>query len=73
MQTQLNGIRRHILVDTLGLIIEEVLSAINITDGKVGCTLISRPSGEFVRLKKVLVDGIYAGTLSKFAPLKFGV
>lgn len=70
---KINGRKRHILVDTLGLIIGVVVTAANKPDGVVGCELMRKCSGKFARLKKVLVDGVYGGTFSKFAPLEFGV
>lgn len=70
---KVNGRKRHILVDTLGLIIGVIVSAANQPDGKIGCELMKRCSGCFGRLKKVLVDAVYAGTFAQFVPLEFGV
>ena len=70
---RVNGRKRHILVDTLGLIIGVIISAANVADGLVGCELMKKCSGSFSRLKKVLVDGVYGGTFAKFVPKEFGV
>ena len=70
---KVNGRKRHILVDTLGLIIGVVVSAANKSDGQVGCELMKKCSGQFGRLKKVLVDAVYAGTFFDFVADEFGV
>lgn len=70
---KINGRKRHILVDTLGLILGVVVSAANSNDGQVACQLIERNSYKFGRLKKILVDAAYKGTFSEFAREKFKV
>lgn len=70
---KVNGRKRHILVDTLGLIIGVVVSAANQPDGKIGCEVMRACSGCFGRLKKVLVDAVYAGAFADSVPLEFGV
>ncbi|NJM94655.1 MAG: IS5 family transposase [Cytophagales bacterium] len=64
---KVNGRKRHILVDTLGLILGVVVSAANKADGTMGICLLRRCAGQFARLKKILVDGVYAGAFAEFA------
>ena len=64
---KVNGRKRHILVDTLGLVLGVVVSAANKADGQVGISLLRQCKGQFGRLKKVLVDGVYAGAFVEFA------
>lgn len=70
---KIKGRKRHILVDTLGLIIGVVVGAANLADGKEGCRLLEQCSDRFTRLKKILVDGAYSGTFTDFARERFNV
>jgi putative transposase len=70
---KINGRKRHILVDTLGLIIGVLVTAANVADGKAGCLLLNRCSDKFGRLKKILVDGVYAGTFMDYATKEFNI
>jgi putative transposase len=70
---KINGRKRHILVDTLGLIIGVLVTAANVADGKAGCLLLKRCSDKFGRIKKILVDGVYTGTFMDFATTEFNI
>lgn len=70
---KINGRKRHILVDTLGLVLGVVVSAANLAEGKVGCELLKRNAYKFNRLEKILVDAAYKGTFTEFAQEKFNV
>lgn len=70
---KVNGRKRHILVDTLGLILGVVVSAANKADGTMGVCLLRQCRGQFTRLKKILVDGVYAGTFTEFATTELRV
>lgn len=70
---KVNGRKRHILVDTLGLILGVVVSAANVADGKAGIVLLKRCSGQFSRLQKILVDGVYGGVFADYARGELGV
>ncbi len=70
---KVNGRKRHILVDTLGLILGVVVSAANKADGQVGIYLLRQCKGQFARLKKILVDAVYAGTFAQLASNEFGL
>lgn len=70
---KINGRKRHVLVDTLGLILGVSVTAANVADGKAGCLLLNRCSEKFGGLKKILVDGVYGGTFMDFAIKTFDV
>jgi putative transposase len=70
---KVNGRKRHILVDTLGLIIGVVVSAANKGDGPSGISLLQQCKQHLKRLKKILVDGVYAGTFVEFARNEMGL
>lgn len=70
---KVNGRKRHILVDTLGLILGVVVSAANKADGQMGICLLRECKSQFVRLRKILVDGVYAGTFAEIAASEFGL
>lgn len=70
---KVNGRKRHILVNTLGLVIGVLLSAANRPDGQMGIQLLKQCSARFGRLKKILVDEVYAGAFSQFARSELGV
>jgi putative transposase len=62
---KINGIKRHILVDTLGLLLAVVVHAANIQD-RDGAKLVfakARLLGSWPRMERVWADGGYAGKL----------
>ena len=56
---QVNGRKRHILVDTLGLLIALVVHAANIQDYDGARQVLQKAPQKSNRLQKVLADGIY--------------
>lgn len=58
---KVNGRKRHVVVDTLGLVIGVVVRAANSADAVEGCTVMERCRKRWTRLRKVLVDGAYQG------------
>ena len=60
---KVNGIKRHLLVDTLGLVLAVVVLTANIQDRDGARTLLEKVKGKLPRLKKIWADGGYAGTL----------
>ena len=57
----MNGRKRHILVDTTGLVLKVVVHAANLQD-REGVPLLLEPiQGVFPRMKKVWVDQAYTG------------
>jgi putative transposase len=60
---KVNGIKRHVLVDTLGLILKVVVHTADIQDRDGARTLLTNVKGCFPRLQKIWADGGYAGAL----------
>jgi putative transposase len=57
---KVKGRKRHIAVDTLGLLVAVVVTAANVSDGKGACQLLDRMTPEkFPRLKGACGDGRY--------------
>lgn len=55
------GHKRHILVDTLGLLLQVVVSAANVSEKAGAKLLLEKIEGEFPRLQKIFADGAYEG------------
>lgn len=60
---KVNGRKRHILVDTLGLLLMVVVHAANIQDRDGAKLVLSKVKGKFSRLRLIWADGGYAGQL----------
>jgi putative transposase len=60
---KINGIKRHLLVDTLGLVLTVVVLTADIQDRDGARTLLEKVKGQFPRLQKIWADGGYAGML----------
>ena len=60
---KVNGIKRHLLVDTLGLMLAVVVLTASIQDHDGARTLLAKVKGKLPRLKKIWADGGYASTL----------
>src|SRR5260370_23690215 len=59
---QLSGRKRHLLVDTLGLLLKVVVHSAKLQD-REGVPLLLEPvKGQFPRMEKVWVDNAYTGT-----------
>jgi putative transposase len=57
---KINGVKRHILVDTMGLLLAVLVTAASVTDAKAARTVFGRGMAEGLpRLKKVLGDHVY--------------
>jgi putative transposase len=57
---KINGVKRHILVDTLGLLLAVIITPANVTDAHAARVLFQRAEAEGLpRLKKVLGDHVY--------------
>jgi putative transposase len=71
---KVNGRRRHVLVDTLGLLLEVVVTAANVSDQKGLRSLLQRARHELPRLHHLWVDQGYRGVdFIKAMLLAFGV
>ncbi len=69
---KVKGRKRHIVVDTMGLIMVVVVHAANIHDSKSAQFVISELRGRFSRLVKIIADGGYRGELIENIKRAFG-
>ena len=60
---KIKGRKRHIVVDTLGLILAVVVHAANVQDRDGAKLVLEKLRGVYPRLKKIWADGGYAGKL----------
>lgn len=60
---KISGRKRHIVVDTLGLILTVMVHAADIQDRVGAMNVLKRLTGRFTRLKLIWADGGYAGQL----------
>src|SRR3990172_485470 len=58
---QIKGRKRHLLVDTLGLVLKVVVLSAGLQDREGAQTLFDKIRGTFARLQKIWADGAYAG------------
>ena len=68
---KLNGRKRHILVDTLGLLLAVVVTAANVQDRDGARLLLSHLGGACKKLRTIWVDGGYRGTLVNWVASRF--
>ena len=73
----MNGRKRHLLVDTQGLLLEAVVHSANIQDRHAATLVLAqgahREGGRFLRrLKLIWVDAGYKGELEKWAEKAYG-
>src|SRR5262249_42390066 len=61
------GRKRHLLVDTLGMILAIVVHSAGIQDRDGAKAVFARIEGCFPRLRKILTDGIYNGGSAELA------
>lgn len=59
----LSGRKRHVLVDTLGLVLLVIITAANVQDRTAARIRLGTLSTRFRRLRMVWADGAYAGGL----------
>src|SRR6516225_6954196 len=60
---KVKGRKRHLLVDTMGLVLLVVVHAANIQDRDGARLLLAKAKGLFPRLQRIWADGGYAGKL----------
>jgi putative transposase len=70
---KVNGRRRQVMVDTLGLVWGASVHAANLSDTIMGCQLFEQVKERLVRLKKILVDAGYKGTFVDEAKIVLNV
>jgi putative transposase len=64
---RVNGRKRHLVVDTLGLVVAAVVHAADLQDRDGAKLVLATLVGRFPRLKKILADGIYNGGIAEWA------
>ncbi|MEU5634149.1 IS5 family transposase [Streptomyces rishiriensis] len=64
---KVNGRKRHIVVDTLGLLLTVLVTAASVTDREAGQTLLARLRERHWRITLVWADGGYTGRLVDLA------
>jgi len=64
-----NGRKRHVLVDTLGLLLAVVVTAASVSDPAGARLLFKRWGGSCKKLRRIWVDGTYRGTLVEWAKI----
>jgi putative transposase len=67
-----NGRKRHLIVDTLGLVLEVVVTPADVPDRDMGWWLLDRMVGRFFRLTRIWADSSYAGALEEIATTQYG-
>jgi Transposase DDE domain len=67
------GRKRHLLTDTLGLILFVVVCAASIADSDGAEYIFHETEGRFLRLHTVLVDQGYSSWLAEFTKRWFGI
>jgi len=60
---QVKGRKRHLLVDTMGLLLAVVVTAASVSDPKGAKLLFKRMGGHCKKLRRIWVDGTYRGKL----------
>ncbi|MFI5806021.1 IS5 family transposase [Streptomyces sp. NPDC051561] len=64
---KINGRRRHLICDTLGLLLMIHVSAGDVTDRQAATNMLPALAGRFPTITKVWADGGYTGTLITWA------
>lgn len=67
----IQGRKRHILVDTLGLLMAAVVTAASVQDRDGAKLLLGSLSGSCKKIRKIWVDGGYRGQLLDWVALRF--
>ncbi|QTI90870.1 IS5 family transposase [Streptomyces sp. AgN23] len=60
---KVNGRKRHVVVDTLGLLLTVMVTAASVTDRNAGHSLLARLRHRHWRVRRVWADGGYTGPL----------
>lgn len=68
---KINGRKRHIAVDTLGLPWAVHVTAANVSDTAAGCELVDRLHGKVPRLEKIAADNAYRTTFTDHVEGKY--
>lgn len=68
---KVNGRKRHILVDTLGLLMVVIVTSAALSDAAGAKCLFKRMGGACKKLRRIWVDGTYRGHLLEWVVLHF--
>ena len=68
---KVNGRKRHILADTLGLLLFVIVTTADVQDRDGARLLLSHLPGGCKKLRKIWVDGGYRGQLVKWVAARF--
>jgi putative transposase len=68
----IKGRKRHIVTDSMGLLLTVVVHAANVHDSKGAVNVIATLKGRFSRLVKIVADGGYRGELIDKTKAAFG-
>jgi putative transposase len=60
------GRKRHVLVDTLGLVLKVLVTEADMHDGEAGIRLVLMILGLFPRLRLIWADGSYRGKFAEW-------
>ena len=69
---KVKGRKEHIVVDTLGIPMAVAVHEANLHDSKGAPKVLEKLEYKFPRLRKILADGGYQGTLGDWVARKFG-
>jgi transposase len=64
---KINGRKRHLVVDCLGLLLAVMVTAASVTDRDAANALLPRTRARYFRLKLIWADGSYSGSLVEWA------
>ncbi|MGE5755357.1 MAG: IS5 family transposase, partial [Planctomycetaceae bacterium] len=64
---KVNGRKRHLVVDTLGLVVAAVVHSAGLQDRDGAKLVLKKMVNRFPRLKEILADGIYNGGIAEWA------
>ncbi|WP_406724465.1 IS5 family transposase [Streptomyces sp. GD-15H] len=70
---KINGRKRHLVVDTLGLLLVVCVTTAGLQDRDVAVPLLTRLRRGFIEVTKVWADGGYTGSLVAWARTKLGL
>jgi putative transposase len=66
------GRKRHIVVDTLGLLLAVVVHAASVQDRDGAYAVLAKLAGRFPRLRLIWADGGYGGQVAELVKLTWG-
>jgi putative transposase len=70
---KISGIKRHLVVDTIGLVMKAVVHTADVQDREGAMLVFNRMKGKFPRLELAWADGGYAGQLVDWTQRMIGV